>query len=41
MTQRQKFLAVAAKPLGPGEELATLPNPFLVVVTPPTLTNEP
>jgi hypothetical protein len=33
--------AVAAKPLGPDEELATLPNPFLVGVTPPALPAKP
>ena len=33
--------AVAAKPLGPDEELATLPNPFLLGVTPPALRQVP
>ena len=33
--------AVAAKPLGADEELATLPNPFLLGVTPPALPAKP
>jgi len=33
--------AVAAKPLGSDEELATLPNPFLLGITPPTPAAKP
>jgi len=33
--------AVAPKPLGPDEELATLPNPFLLGVTPPAVRHVP